>query len=452
MKKESIIRTRQLAGNAFAANLRFGKLLCCGMLFWAIPALASEPALTIGQCQKMATENYPLVQQYALIDEAAGFTESNIRKTWLPQINLNAQASYQSDAPDFPADLKSLFTPFIDIEGMNKDQYKIALDINQTIWDGGMAKSGKMQTEAERIQQARNTDVQIYGLRKTVNNLFFGILLIDEHLKQNRNRQNLLEQYRAQIETYYENGIATQSDVDAIIVQCLTARRDEKHLLASRREYCHALARFIGMDTQTDSLALVRPEKQQITSLSVLNRPEMSLFDARISLLDTHKASINASVTPRISFFATGFYGNPGLNYIENMIHPGWSWNYMVGISLRWNIGGFYTRKNDMRKIRNAQAAIETERDIFIFNSAISTSRKNDKISEIEQIIIDDEKIIRYRTSIRKSAESALRNGVIDITGLLDKVTDENAAILTRSSHEIELLKTIYELKTLTNN
>ena len=48
-------------------------------------------------------------------------------------------------------------------------------------------------------------------------------------------------------------------------------------------------------------------------------------------------------------------------------------------------------------------------------------------------------------------AESQLKNGVIDATDLLRKISDETAAALARSTHEIELLQATYRLKTTLN-
>ena len=152
------------------------------------------------------------------------------------------------------------------------------------------------------------------------------------------------------------------------------------------------------------------------------------------------------------NFFANGFYGNPGLDYIENMMNPQWSWNYMIGVTMRWNIGGLYTRKNDLRKLELQEKSISNERDVFLFNSNISANRKKEEIAEYENLVKDDDGIIELRESIRKAAETKLDNGIIDVTDLLQKITDENSAKLNKAYHEIQRLKAIYELKEITNN
>ena len=182
------------------------------------------------------------------------------------------------------------------------------------------------------------------------------------------------------------------------------------------------------------------------------NRPELKYYDAQLSLLDTQKKSLDANITPRFNLFATGFYGNPGLNMFEDMVNPGWSWNYIIGIGMRWNIGKLYTRKNDLQSIRTQKKIIENTRDVFLFNTDIKTSQKRNEIERNRDLTTDDDEIIAYRTKIREAAESKLENGIIDTTDLLQKITDENTARITRSIHKIELLKSQYELKNILNN
>ena len=65
----------------------------------------------------------------------------------------------------------------------------------------------------------------------------------------------------------------------------------------------------------------------------------------------------------------------------------------------------------------------------------------------MQAVMADDAKIVALRESVRKAAESQLRNGVIDATSLLSRITDENQARLTAAYHEIQLLHNIYKLK-----
>ena len=406
-------------------------------------------AITIDECQEAARNNFPLIKQYGLLEEKSGLDISNIKKSWIPQIVLNAQASYQSDVTAFPDGIKQLLSQVSNIEGLSKDQYKIALELNQTIWDGGISKSSKKIAQKQQAVSEQNIEVELYKIRSIVNDLYFGILLIDETIKQNHTQILLLDKNHDKILSHLRNGTATQSDADAVYAQLLTVKQQNKQLESTKKEYCDALAILTGLNAE--SLILEMPAIQTTDNYEN-NRPELKYYDAQLSLLDTQKKSLDANITPRFNLFATGFYGNPGLNMFEDMVNPGWSWNYIIGIGMRWNIGKLYTRKNDLQSIRTQKKIIENTRDVFLFNTDIKTSQKRNEIERNRDLTTDDDEIIAYRTKIREAAESKLENGIIDTTDLLQKITDENTARITRSIHKIELLKSQYELKNILNN
>ena len=342
-----------------------------------------------------------------------------------------------------------MFSQVLDIHGMNKDQYKVALDINQTIWDGGKTRSDKAIAKAKQKESEANIDVQLYKLRATVNDLYFGTLLIEESIRQSKEQITLLENNLKRINTHLRNGTAMQCDADAVEASLLTIRQQINQLEARRKQYTNALCILIGIDDE--DISLEKPSEEIYIDIHN-NRPELQLFDKRLQLLSSQRKSLDTAIMPRLNLFANGFYGNPGLNYIENMMNPQWSWNYMIGITMRWNIGGLYTRKNDLRKLELQEKSISNERDVFLFNSNISAKRKKEEIAEYENLVKDDDGIIELRESIRKAAETKLDNGIIDVTDLLQKITDENSAKLNKAYHEIQRLKAIYELKEITNN
>lgn len=406
-------------------------------------------SLSLDDCQQMAHDNYPLIEQYGLLQENRNTSLSNIKKAWIPQVSLSAQATYQSDVTSFPEEIRKVLSQAVEIKGLDKDQYRIAVDINQTIWDGGISKASSAVAKQEEIAASKNIDVQLYKIRETVNNLYFGILLVDEALKQNALQIGLLEKNHRKVCSHLKNGTAMQCDADAVYARLLTVRQQNSKLASMRKEYCMALGLLIGTDD--DSLEVEIPDECHYET-DRNNRPELHFYDAQLSLLDAQKKRLDSAVTPRFSLFATGFYSSPGLNMFEDMVNPGWSLNYMVGIGMKWNLGSLYTRKNDLHTIEVKRKSAINSRDVFLFNSDIEINRKMQEIERNKQLITDDDEIIVYRSRIRKAAESKLDNGIIDITDLLQKITEENEALIARSGHRIELLKSQYELKHIINN
>ena len=154
---------------------------------------------------------------------------------------------------------------------------------------------------------------------------------------------------------------------------------------------------------------------------------------------------------PRIGFFAQSWYGYPGINYFESMMKRDPSFNLVAGVKISWNVDAFYTKKNSRRKLALAGEGIENDREVFLYNTRLQTAAQTQEIDGIRSVMADDSRIVELRASVRQAAESQLRNGVIDATALLSKITDENQARLTACYHEIQLLQNIYKLKNTLN-
>ena len=416
--------------------------LLCGCL---LAGLSAGAQVTLDECRRLAREHYPEIRQYDLVHRTEEYTLSNARRAWLPQLSLAAQATWQTEVPSFPNALAGMLAQQgIDMPGMNKDQYKAALKLNQTLWDGGKSEADKRIARAEAAEQARSADVDLYALQGRVDNLFFGILLLDERIAQTRLTLDLLRSNLEKVRTLQRNGVAMQSDADAVEAELLTVNQQLTQVTASRDSYRRMLEIFTGRPL--DGERLERPDASEPRSMES-SRPELALFDATADKLTAQERLVKAATRPRFGLFAQGYYGYPGMDYFQSMMSPDWSWNAMAGVKMSWNFGAYYTRKNSLAKLRTAKEQVEVQREIFLFNTRLQTAEESGDIARLRKALADDDRIVALRRSVREAAESKLRNGVIDTDDLLRKITDEAAAATARSAREIELLKTIYELK-----
>lgn len=419
------------------------------LIIVAAMTAAAGSARTLDECQQLARNHYPEISQYDLIAQTEQYNLSNAARAWLPQIALSAQATWQTDVAKYPEALSSILThQGLNIPGMRKDQYKVAIDVSQNIWDGGQSKANRTLAEAEAAEQRSRVDVDLYALQSRVENLYFGILLLDERVAQTEALIELLESNLSRMRVYYKNGVAMQADVDAVEAELLTARQTLSQVSASRTSYRRMLELFIGQPLEAETLE--RPEATEPAGLTSA-RPELALFEAQRGIIEARRNSVNSSLMPRFSAFAQGFYGYPGLDMFKSMMSADWRLNAIVGLRVSWNIGAFYTRRNNLGKLDAARKQIDVQRDVFLFNNRIQATQDEGEIARLRQAVADDEKIVSLRRSVRKAAESKLQNGVIDATDLLRKITDETSAALNRSTHEIQLLQTIYRLKYILN-
>ena len=409
----------------------------------------TSKAQTLDECCKLARENYPEIRQYDLIAETEQYNISNAARAWIPQVVFSGQATYQSATPTYPEAFNQMIAASgLDMSGVRKDQYKVAIDVSQNIWDGGQSKANRAIAEAEAAEQRSRVDVSLYDLQSRIQNLYFGILLLDERVEQTETLIEVLDANLNRMRTYYKNGVAMQSDVDAIEAELLTARQTLGQVVASRASFRRMLEVFIGRPLTDETLT--RPAMVEVASRTSL-RPELAMFDAQSNKLVAQRKAITSSVMPRFSAFAQGYYGYPGLDMFKSMVSSEWTLNAIVGVRMSWNFGAFYTQKNNLSKLDAAERHIAIQRDVFLFNTEMQTIQDDSEIARLQSALEDDNRIVELRRSVRMAAESRLENGVIDVTDLLRKIADETTATLSRSTHEIELLQATYRLKTTLN-
>ena len=401
---------------------------------------------SIEECQQAAERNYPLIRQYDLISKTTRLTLDNIQKGWLPQVSASAQASYQSDVTSWPEQMQTMYEQMgLNMKGLTKDQYKIGIDVQQTVFDGGAIKSAKdIALEQSRVQKAQ-TDVTLYQVRRRVNEMYFGLLLLDKQLQLNADLQTLLASNEQKLSAMFRRGTAAESDYLAMKAERLGVVQQATSLQSQRKALAAMLSALCGMEvTTTQKPAL--PSAEGMASEGD-GRPELRLADAQLRLADAQERQIDAALKPRLQVFAQGFYGYPGLNMFEDMMSRRWSLNGMIGARLQWNIGALYTRKNDKAKIQMQRYMAENSREVFLFNNRLEQMEQSENIARYRRLMADDEEIIRLRAAVRKAAESKLAHGIIDVNDLVKEINVENAARLQQATHEIEMLKVIYDLQ-----
>ena len=428
------------------------RLILNSLLLLVIPLASFSQQLTLDECQAKAKANYPLIQQYGLIEQTTRFNLSNANKGYLPQLSLSAKATYQSDVTEIPAVLGQILskvsqTP-ISFPSQNKDQYQAVVEASQVIWDGGMISSQKKNTKASAEVEKQKLEVDLFSLNERINQLFFGILLLDEQIKQNDILQSELATNLNRVIAYQQNGVANQADIDALKVEQLNATQHDTELKSTRKSYFIMLSVFTRLKID-ENISLAKPE----INLAVLNdtinhRPELSLFNAQNQLYESQKLLLNAGNRPRLGAFIQGGYGQPGLN----MFVPGFSPFYIGGLKLSWNFSGLYTQKNNITKLEINKRSNEIQKETFLFNSDLKTRQQKTEIEKLQSTLSNDDEIIRLRTNIKKSASARVDNGTLTITDLIREINAENQARQLKSLHEIQLIMSVYELKNNVNN
>ena len=414
-------------------------LLCCVFSGSALYGQKVE-TLSVENAYMLARKNYPLIKQRDLITKTKDFTVSNAAKGYLPSFSVKGQATYQSTVTDFPFEV-----PGIHIPQFNKDQYKMYAEADQLIYDGGVIKNKKESAIANEALEQQNLEVQLYALYEKVNQLFFGALLMDEQLNQNLLLQKDIRNGIEKAKAFVANGVAYRSSVDELSAQLLQSQQSNVEMSATKKAYLDMLKLFIGLEPDA-GLALEKPPAPSLTE--EIKRPELEAFNSQKKIYDLRGKLLKDQIKPRISFFAQGGYGRPGLNFLSN----NFDWYYIGGLRFSWDFGSLYSLKNNLHLLDINRNSLETQKEVFLFNTRISQLQQKESLQKFDSLIQKDNSIIELRTSVKKAAFAQLENGVLSAHDYINQVIAEDQARQNKIIHEVQLLQAQYNYQNITGN
>lgn len=412
------------------------------LLFVFLFSVAASAQVRLEDCLEQTRANYPLVRQYELIEKSAEYSIENVSRNYIPQFSVSGKASYQSESTTFPFAI-----PGYGNFELPKDQYQIVAELQQIIWDGGSVKSAKDIARAGRTEARHKLTANIYALNERVQQLFFGILMLDCQIEQNSVFLANLRRNLSAVESCFRNGTVMQSDVDAVRVELLNAEQQEVKMRYARKSYIDMLSLFTGKQ-YADDVSFEVPEVAVRPDLTVNNRPELNLFAARENTLSVRNKSLYSGFMPKFGIFIQGGYGNPGLDMFRDEFRP----FYVAGVRFSWNFGKLYTLKNERRDISANKLLIDAERNTFLLNTKIQAVGEDRNIDALSEQIRKDEEIVNLRTRIREAAEAGNRNGTVSVTDMLTEINKEYIARITLECRRIEMIMAIYKLKNTLNS
>ena len=429
-------------------NINYMRRIKAVLLVAGISVFASQ-ATTIDECLKLACEHYPLIEKYGIVEQMSSLELSDIDKTWLPRVNVYAMGTAQNHSAGVPSDLKAMLDLVnIKAKGMGKFTYQAGIGLWQNIWDGGATKAGREAVRAGKTAARAEVDAGIYQVRSHVEDIYFGVLLLQEQIKEVNNTVNLLESTHKDMQSMYRNGTAMLADVEMIEAQILTLQQKITEAQSNITGLKGMMTIFTGKDMSQE------PFEMPVVTVpdgNTSNRPELTMFDKKIELNNAKRNRVKSSTMPTIGFFADAYYGYPGLDLVQSYRKRDPSFNVLAGVRVSWNLHSLYTKKNQLKELDEANLSLQSDRDIFLFNSSLESEQFRDQIKGLDEVIKNDAKIVDLRKKVTHAAESQLHEGIIDATALLTKVTDENQARLSAACHQIERLKQIYKLKNTLN-
>lgn len=430
-------------------NLLVIAMGCC----LALP-FPSRAQLTLSACQEMARQNYPMIKQLDLIEKTKTYNVSNANKAYLPRVTLNAKVSYQSDVTTVPSFLLKDMPAGVSYDGMSKTQYQAYLQVDQIVFDGNAVASQKKMLKASAEADKEQVEVQLYALRERVNNVYFGLLLVQEQLKLNDLFYQELLRAQADRQAMMASGVAQQADLDAVKVQLIENRQQQVTLQSNRSAYLRVMSALTGKDLAEEMLLelpaeLAAPDITIKTQLSKLSaRPEHTLFESKIRQLEVQKSGVQSKNLPRLSAFLQGGMANPALN----MFAPGLTPYYIGGLTFSWTFGNLYTRTKELKNIELAKQQVGLQEETFYWTLKQQLLQQHEDFRKNRELMSQDEELIKLRDRLRLAAETKMKNGTLSTTEYLREVAAWEAARIQMLNHKLQSLMLAYGIKVSLNN
>lgn len=405
-------------------------------IFLALPiGLAAQDSLQLLNCYQLAIANSPIGKQKQLYTDAADAKIASVNTAYLPSLNLNAQATYQSDVTKMALDLSKINPNLSSPEGLSKDQYKATVDVSQLIYDGGLTPARR---EAERVTAnalIKSTETELYQLRDRVNQLFFALLMVQENTKSLLLMQNELATRIKLLESGVKNGTVLSSTLNQVKADYLKVGQSIDELKTQSVNLFAALSELTGKPI-AQGTAVAKPNFTVSTNIST-ERPERELFDLQKNSFEQNKSIIAAGNMPKLAAFGQLGYGKPGLNMLENQFKT----FYIVGLKLSWNIFDWNQRKNDIKYLSIQQNLVDTRREAFDLNQRIASQNETQNMEKFKKLVATDKEILELRTSVLSVQRSRFENGTIDAADYLAAVNAETIARINIAMHEIQAIQ-----------
>ncbi len=414
-------------------NIIFALLI----FIWSFSAQAQT--LTLNECHEQMRNNFPLARQQGLIDQTTKWTIQALMAQYFPQFRLSGQASYQSDVTKIDLEMPQGM-PAIEVPTPDKDQYKVYLDVSQTVFGGGSLGVQQQFVRAEAEVNKQKVEVELYKLQDKVNQLYFGILLADEQLKQTEILKNDLNNALEKVKVMVKNGVSLETNQLNLEAELISLNQNIKNIETGRQALLEVLGKLIGKNLSKET-TLVKPEK--VIPKPNFVRPEITLIDYQKQTLGLQNRQLAAQNVPEISLFLQGGWGKPALNLFSTEFES----YYVGGIRFQWNVSRLYTIIRERRNINTRQKMYDIEKEVFQLNNDIEQTQQRSKINQLKNALKSDNELIALRSKIKETSQVQLENGIITSADFIREANAENQARQMKSLHEIQLIQAEYDLE-----
>jgi len=391
-----------------------------------------QDTLMLNDCYDRVYDKYPNAYQKVIYENTSGLKLKNLDVNYLPQISFKGQATYQSEVTKLSIPIPTIKTP-----EMSKDRYQLTLDVKQLLWDGGTTSSLKNVEDKQLSSDKQKIEVELYGLRQKVNDLYFTVLLLQEKKNINLIYYEDVKSKINEINSKIENGVLPKNNLYILQAQLLQIEQELESIDADRFASLKMLSEMMQQDIDKQTVLKLPEPVTDNFEIAPGDRPEYRLFELQKIQFDALQSTVDSRIMPKVSAFGQAGYGRPGLNMLDNTFQP----FYTVGLSVAWNPINWNSNKNEIQIYEANKKLIDRQKETFDRNLKISLEKYKSDIKKYEALLKKDEEILNIRQKIVEIASSQLTNGTITSTTYLTELANKNQVVLSYKTHLVQLIQ-----------
>ena len=400
------------------------------LLFYS--ELTDAQTVSLDRIYESAAQHYPLINKADLLQQITQENDSKLKSAYLPSLQASAQATYQNEVTSFA--VGNIIPPA-------KDQYKIGISANQTLFDGGETAAQREINKAMGAVSLQQNEVDLYAVKERASALFFESLLIDENFKITNATIKELQTRLDSRKGAFKYGTAQESEIFALEAETLKVKQQITSLLEDKRANIKSLNILTGLTLSENVVLLYQSDAHPVSFIQ--ERPEYQFFDLKKKSYESQIKLIDSRILPRLSLFGEANYGRPGFNFLRTDFGE----SFLLGAKISWNISSLYYKKEDKNMLGLQQKQVDILEAVFTLNQSIDFNKKQSALSKLNQFIAQDEEIINLKKKVLTASAAKLENGTITVTDYISDVQSEQQAELNRALHQAQRLQAIEQLK-----
>ncbi len=409
-------------------------ILWCAIVIWSLPTSAQVDTLTFHQGLEFAEKNFPIMDKNIYYEQITKLEMRNVSSSFLPQLSLLGQASYQSEVVEIP------FTaPGMEKEDLPHTRGQVYLQMDQLIYDGGVSRTNKLLQKDKLNINKTQVEVDLHQLKTKINQLYFSILMNQKRNAILQSTIKVLNEKKNMMQSQLSSGVLMASEVLKLEAEILKFEQQIVQLQRSIQSQLEVLGFLLGVDLKEGTILRSPNLKEGLHNSMQLKRPELKLLNLQSESIENSIKLTSTANKPKFSAFAQGGLGYPNpYNFFDNNASTYWQ----IGVRMNWKLWDWNNTRRE-KEILNIQSDIlETNIENLERNIKTNLFNLEGELNKLDEIIEKDQQIVAKRDTIAKLASEQLDAGVILSTEYLDHITSFQQAQINL---ELNRINKIYQ-------